>query len=146
MKSYNRQLSQDKDDDFVQGVVGIDREWGGIFQYIDSLYILLQYANEVKTQGDNPVGFETIDFRRIFNNAILGKVVYSIDARNTWKVKLTGVYNTSDHDSYIEPAVNWNKFNFNIEAGANIMSGHRDTFFGGYSQNDRFFITMTYQF
>lgn len=91
---------------------------------------MLQYANEVKIQVDNPVGFETIDFRRIFNNAILGKVVYSIDDRNTWKVKLTGVYNISDHDSYIEPAVNWNKFNFNIEAGVNVMSGHLDTFFG----------------
>ncbi|MCF6147672.1 MAG: hypothetical protein E3K37_03335 [Candidatus Kuenenia sp.] len=139
-------FNQDKDDDFVQGVVGIDREWVDIFQYTDSLYILLQYANEVKTQGDNPVGFETIDFRRIFNNAIFGKVAYSFDDSNTRQVKLTGVYNISDRDSYIEPAVNWNKFNFNIEAGVNVMSGHRDTFFGGYSQNDRFFVTMTYQF
>lgn len=139
-------FNQDKGDDFVQGVIGIDREWGGIFQSVDSLYTLLQYANEVTTQGNNPVGLETIDFRRIFNNAMLGKVVYSFDDSNTWKAKLTGVYNISDHDGYIEPAVNWSKFNFNIEAGIDVLSGPRDTFFGGYSQNDRIFITMTYQF
>lgn len=127
-------------------MIGIDREWGGVFQPVNSLYTLLQYANEVTTQGNNPVGFETIDFRRIFNNALLGKVVYSFDGSNTWKAKLTGVYNLSDHDSYTEPAVTWSKFNFNIEAGVDVLSGPRDTFFGGYSQNGRFFITMTYQF
>lgn len=139
-------FNQDKEDDFVQGVVGIDREWGSIFKSVDSLYTLLQYTNEVKTQDADPVGFETIDFRRIFNNAILGKVIYSLDDSNTWKAKLTGVYNLSDRDSYFEPAVTWSKRNFNIEAGVDVMSGTRDTFFGGYSQNDRFFITMTYKF
>jgi hypothetical protein len=139
-------FNQDKEDDFVLGVIGIYREWGCIFNTVDSLYTLLQYANEMEPQDTDPVGFETIDFRRIFNNAILGKVTYSFDDSNTWKAKLTGVYNLNDHDSYIEPAVTWSKRDFNIEAGVDVMSGPRDTFFGGYSQNDRFFITMTYKF
>ena len=139
-------FSQSDEDDFVQYVLGIDREWSGILKPVDSLYVLVQYANEIVTQHDNPVGFPTIDFRRILNNAVMAKVAYSFDGERIWTIKLEGSYNLGDKDSFLEPAIVWRKRSFELEAGIDILSGGKSRFFGGYRRNDRFYSKLTYKF
>ncbi len=137
---------QRNEDDFAQFVLGIDREWSGILKPVDSLYILLQYADEIVTQHDNPVGFATIDFRRILNKACMAKATYSFDAERRWTLKLEGSYNLGDKDGFFEPALIYRKRSIELEAGVDILSGGEQTFFGGYGGNDRFYTKITYKF
>lgn len=139
-------FKQRDEDDFLQYVLGIDREWSGIVRPVDSLYVLVQYANETVIQHDNPVGFPTIDFRRILANAVMEKLTYSFDSQRTWTIKLEGAYNLGDGDSFFEPAIIWRKRSFELEAGVNILSGGESTFFGGYGSNDRLYSKMTFKF
>ncbi|TAN42312.1 MAG: hypothetical protein EPN22_12830 [Nitrospirae bacterium] len=137
---------QDKRDDFVQHVTGVDKEWNNVFDGTGSLYMLIQYANEIKVQKDNPTKFDIIDFRRGLNNAILGKIKYNFDDKESWALKLEGSYNLGAHDNYIEPALVWKKGNVTAETGVGIISGQPDTFWGGYSRNDRVFTKVAWKF
>ncbi len=139
-------FKQREEDDFVQFVLGIDREWEGLFDATDSLYILLQYADERVTQHDSPVGFPTIDFRRVLNDALMIKTSYSFDSERRWTIKVEGSYNLSEGDSFVEPALVWRQSSYEVEAGVDILSGGKNTFFGGYGGNDRLYSKVTYKF
>lgn len=134
---------QEKDDDFIQYVGGVDREFS-ISGTDDSLYVLIQYANEIETQSDSPVNFRTFDNRRSLNNSFMSKLKYSFN--DNLAAKLEGSYNFSDKDSYFEPAVSWQKDSWEIEAGFGFFSGPENSFFGGYEKNNRFFFKASYFF
>ncbi|MEA2113252.1 MAG: hypothetical protein U9P63_01160, partial [Patescibacteria group bacterium] len=136
---------QQDEDDFIQYVLGADREWGEVFSPTDTLYVFIQYINEKKTQDDTPVPFEIIDFRRVFNNVAMGRIKYSPDG-DEWSFNLEGSYNLSDKDYYIQPSVGWKKSNFEVEGGIDILGGSGESFFGGYKDNDRTYIKIVWHF
>jgi hypothetical protein len=136
---------QENEDDFIQCVLGADREWNEVFGLTDTLYVLVQYVDEEETQHDAPVPFKTIDFRRVFNNAAMGRIKYSPDG-DKWSFKLEGSYNFSEKDYYIQPSVGWEKANFEIEGGIDVLGGPKDSFFGGYNRNDRTYIKIVWHF
>lgn len=137
-------FSQEDEDNFVQFVLGVDREWSRFLKATDSFYILIQYVNEIETQTNSPVQFDTIDFRRSFNNSLMGRLKYSFDQESRLALKFEGSFNFSDQDYYFEPAVVLQKNNFQIEAGVGLLSGRQQTFWGGYEKNDRVFAKITY--
>lgn len=138
---YFRQHGGDR---FIQYIGGIDREWGSVFRQTDSLYLLIQYADEtILSRGANPLLF---DFRRVFVKNVLGKLKYNVDDTREWSFKLEGSYNLRDRDSYIEPSIAWSRFAITIEAGVDIMDGRADTFWGTYRNNSRIFVKGAYQF
>ncbi len=141
-------VAQRGDDDFVQYVVGVDREWSAVVNPVDSLYVLLQYADEAVIRRDSPAGFAIYDFRRILNNAVMAKMVWAFDSEKRWSVKFEGSYNLGDGDSFAEPAVVWRSASgsFELEAGVDILSGRKSAFLGGYGANDRFYSKMTWKF
>lgn len=137
---------QREEDDFIQYVVGIDREWSGLLKPVDSLYVLLQYANEVVTRQDRPLPFSTIDFRRVLDNAIMAKVTYDFDSEKRWTVKFEAAINLEDGGSFFEPALVWRKHHVEWELGIDILSGGEGSFFGGYGENDRVYTKITCKF
>jgi hypothetical protein len=137
-------FDQDGADDFVQYVVGLDREWGQVFNPRDAFYILVQYANEILVQSDeaNPGG--NLDFRRIFDNALLYTVRYSFSEHVM--VKVRGSRGFSKGDSFLEPSLGWQQGAWELNAGLDLLSGPPETFFGGYSHNDRGFLRLIRRF
>ncbi len=134
---------QQQDDNFAQGVVGADREWAGVFKPEDTLYVLVQYADEMISKRHDSA-LPQIDFRRNLNNSLLSRIKYSFN--ENWAVKLDSSYNFSKGDSYIEPTVVWQQNRWEVEAGMGIFSGPKNTFFGRYKDDDRFFMKTTYNF
>jgi hypothetical protein len=139
-------FDQKEGDKFVQYVAGVDREWAEVFHQADSLYILLQYVNEIKTFSSHSIGSEFPDFRRIFNDCIMGRFTYAFDPRKRWDIRIRGIYNLHDHDWLIEPAITWRKGGFEIEAGVNIMGGPSGSFWGGHKENDRIYLKLTFSY
>ena len=139
---YDRKLGGD----FGQWVIGIDREWSGIFEPTDSLYILLQYADGFLDSNNPPAGMFNLDFRQAFNDCLMAKAKYSFNDRGRWSLDLEGLYNTDDRDSYLQPSVTWQKDRWRAEIGLVILSGRSDTFMGRWGRNDHFFIELTLKF
>ena len=133
---YIRQQNQD---DFIQYVVGIDRDWSGLIRPTDSLYALAQYANELKI-GRDSLEDTGIDFRRVFNNSLLGKLKYTFTEPREWGIRCDWTANMSNGSGYMEPALTWERSPFNIEAGYGWLLGDKETFWGSYSDNSRVFV------
>lgn len=139
-------FDQTGEDRFIQYVAGVDREWAGILREGDAFYVLLQYSNEIKTYSSRSLSSDMIDFRRVFNNAVTGRVTYSFDSQRRWTLKIKGSYNFSGGDSLLEPALAWRKDRFEIEGGVDILSGPASSFWGGYGNNDRIFLKMNIKY
>lgn len=135
---------QEAANDFVQYVVGVDREWGHVFYRQDTFYALVQYVNETRIQTVDSQGISNFDFRRVFNNALLYKLRYAFDEH--WSIKLKGSYNCLMGDSFHEPAFGWQDGHWEVEVGVDLLAGGAQSFFGGYSHNDRGFLRCTYHF
>ncbi|NTW36449.1 MAG: hypothetical protein HGB17_10010 [Syntrophobacteraceae bacterium] len=146
LRSEVGHFNQRGDDDFVQVVAGIDREWSGVLRPVDSFYALLQYADEAVTRHESPVPLETIDFRRVLNKSVMLKTHYTFDSERQWTLQLEAALNLDDGGSFIEPALVWRKRNIEWETGIDILSGNRTTFFGGYGRNDRVYTRITCKF
>lgn len=132
--------------DFVQYVVGVDREWVGIFFEDDTFYALVQYADSTVT-NQVPTLPDTFDLRRVLDNCLMAKIKYSPTDSKIWEFGIEGSYNLRDHDWLLTPSVA-KKINdeLNIKLSADLLGGPADSFFGGYKKNDRIAITATWFF
>lgn len=139
-------FEQERADDFMQFVVGLDREFGNLVRPSDSFYVLVQYADESVLHHETPYGVTTFDMRRILTRCLMGKMHYSIDGSREWSLKLEGVYNLDQHDTYVQPAIVWRKDSLEVETGVDLLMGGADTFFGGYGMNDRLYVKGIYMF
>lgn len=128
----------------IQYIGGIDREWGNVARQSDTLYLLLQYADETVLTGG--AAHLLPDFRRVFVKSIMGKMKYSLDDSKEWSIKLDGVLGTLRGDSYFEPSVVWRRSDVSIEAGFGFLDGAGNSFWGGYNGNNRLFLKGTYSF
>ncbi len=139
-------FNQSGDDKFIQYVVGADRQWSQMFQSSDSLFILAQYCGEEVTQANNPTGLPIIDFRRIFKNSIMAKAEYAPDENGPWRLRLETSYGLSEHGLYAQPSVGWRQDKYEIKAGADLFAGPKESFFGGYRDNNRLFAIISRHF
>jgi hypothetical protein len=140
---YFQQIDQDN---FVQGVIGLDKEWSGIIRPVDSFFILLQYANDIVTKHNNTINYVNYDLRRVLDNAIMIKSHYIFDSEKRWTVKIEGSFKLNKNDSYLEPAIVWRYKRAEVEGGVDILMGQKNTFFGGYKENKRIYLKMTVKY
>jgi hypothetical protein len=138
-------FDQDGEDDFVQYVLGADREWVNTIKPTDSFYVLIQYVHELKIHARSLGDPELTDFRRIFNNSLLARLKYTFSGER-WALKLEAVCDLADHDSYIAPTVILTLKNLEVELGVSMISGSTGTFWGGFASNDRLFLKGVYSF
>ncbi len=128
-------VNQQGDDSYIPFVFGVERLW----QFKNKeLFVLLQYANEVITRQVNPLS-QQYDFRRALNNALMWKTQLWMNQDRDWGFKLEGAYNFRYGGLYLEPAVFVKIKKIYLEAGYDLMSGPRDSFFGGWSAASRVF-------
>ena len=134
-------FDQEIGNNFFQYVIGVDREWNDVFRPTDNLYLLLQHA------GDTSSEFERVgDFRRGLSDSVILKAKYAFDDRERWALGLEAVYSLENSGSYVKPSVAYKKDNMTIEAGVAIMSGAKETFFGGYGRNDYGYLQVSWEF
>ena len=138
-------FAQHGEDDFVQYVLGADREWVNVIKSSDSFYALIQYVNEFKIHKRSLADPELTDFRRIFNHSLMSRLKYTFPGERL-ALKLEAVFDLVDHDSYIAPAVVLTLKSLEVELGVAVISGNPGTFCGGFASNDRLFLKMTYSF
>ncbi|GAX59128.1 UDP-N-acetylmuramate-alanine ligase [Candidatus Scalindua japonica] len=136
------------DDDYVEYVAGINYTFYDIlFGFLEEAMVVLEYAGEAifdeKISNNEFSG--SGDYFRPFKNSVLANINFKF-SENT-KFKVSGAINLGDDDSYIRPLFSHKLFeNTKCEAGVDIISGHKDTFFGRWRQNDRLFIMFTQYF
>ncbi|MFA4872180.1 MAG: hypothetical protein WC610_03965 [Patescibacteria group bacterium] len=134
-------FDQEIGNNFFQYVVGVDREWNNVFRPTDNLYLLFQYAGDTSSKSER-VG----DIRRSLSNGVMLKAKYAFDDSERWALGLEAVYNLENSSSYVKPSVAYKKNNMTIEAGVAIMSGAKETFFGGYGRNDYGYLKVSWEF
>jgi hypothetical protein len=136
---------QDRGDNFVQYVVGVEKTWQNVATPGDRAFALLQFCGEEVAEEDEDI-MELTDFRRVFKNALIGKAHYQFGQGSPWKIKFRGSYNLEEGDGFLEPALQWSGGNWKAEAGFQFVTGPEDTFWGGYNDNDSFFLKLTFKF
>ena len=82
----------------------------------------------------------------MLNRSALARIRYAVDDSREWTIKLEGSYNFQKQDSYLQPAIQWQRNNIELEAGFDLFSGKTDSFFGAYSGNDRGYLKGKYLF
>ncbi len=139
-------FEQKTSDNFLQVVVGVDREWTDVWNETDSLYVLLQSSKSFITKDHNSVA-GTYDFRRVLDDAIMCKIKYTPSDSSTWSWGAEGSYNFAKHDWFIEPNVA-KKFGSSVSAklAMDFMGGPDSSFFGGYNNNNRATVVVTWFF
>lgn len=136
-------FSQQGADNFLQYVIGLDREWTNVFNETDNFYCLLQYGNEAILDHNSA---KQLDMRRVLNNALLSRLRYTFSDSSRWSFTLENSFNLGQHDSYLEPSLVYKGSDYEIKAGLDLLFGTKDTFFGSYRDNNRLFTLLTVHF
>jgi hypothetical protein len=139
-------FNQDGEEDFIQYVIGVDKDWPNLFIHGDSLYTMIQYCDEPWSDNTRQSNFsKSNDYRRLFNNSILGKIDYSFNSEKINFI-IDYSYNLNKFSNYIEPMIKFILNDTDIEIGLTIFQGDKNTFFGNLNDRDRIFLRLTQNF
>jgi len=134
---------QDKGDNFLQGALGIRREFDGVFNDNDTLSILIQYSNEIIISEDSLI-VEMTDFRRGFNKSIVFRAFYEKGMNSPWRSEFEGSF--SKHDYFVKPEIIYSRDDWEIESGIEIAGGSKDSFWGKYNKVKSVFFKFIFNF
>ena len=86
--------------------------------------------------------FGSRQFSRPFEDAVVGSLTFKFS--DDTELELGGSYDFADGGSFVETELS-HRLNDHVRArvGSNFFSGPRDSFFGKWGGNDRFFVGMT---
>ena len=121
--------------------LGADRN----FEFYDpekQLNILLQYIYSYNNEG---VRYTANDLDHIFNNAFLTRIRYQFNYK--LRAELRTAFEFQQEGYYINPKIEYNMLeNLKLSAGADILMGSQDSFFGNYQDNSRMRFAVNYYF
>lgn len=134
----------DEDEDYLAFVVGARRDWSDLgLQSVSRLSVTLEYAGEVVTR-EVSAGQLVLPsaFDRTAANSLLGRAELEFDA-DTRLIKNAAI-NLDDGD-YAFDALLERHLNDRlvISGGFQIFAGPRDSFFGGWGDNDRGYVALS---
>ncbi len=136
---------QDHGDNFWQYVVGIRKEFDGVFTPTDTLSILVQYANEKVVSSDESI-VRVPDFRRDLNNSMLTRISYEKGAGSCWRLELEGTMNLDDGDYFVCPKIIYFKDYWQVEIGLQLVGGPQESFWGKYDKVNAFLANLILYF
>ncbi|MBI4824038.1 MAG: hypothetical protein HY805_07410 [Nitrospirae bacterium] len=142
----HRDTLHGNDDDFIAYIAGGSYSWDELGELIEKLSLYFEYAGEGITLGKrNPNRHSSSSYSRPFKNSVLGSLVFKFN--EDAEFQLGGSYNISDDDYYIQPKATY-KFSdkLKLKAGFDILRGDRETFWGKWRKNDRFFAHLIWHF
>lgn len=125
----------DRQDDFAQGVIGINYTWIDlIFEH--DLTLVLEYAGDATTsQADGAL--PGVRLNRILRGAILARLEYAVDDDLSFELN-AAVITHGDENALIHPGVRWNVTdNLRLELGGDVFVGPEETFFGQFKNDGR---------
>lgn len=125
----------ERQDDFVQGVIGINYTWIDlIFEH--DLTLVLEYAGDATThraEGALP----GVRLNRILRGAVLARLEYAVDDDLSFELN-AALITHGEENALIHPGVRWNVTdNLRLELGGDIFVGPEDTFFGQFKRDGR---------
>ena len=106
------------------------------------LNLLFQYIYSFNNEG---VTYGATDLDHIFNNAALARIKYQFNYK--LKGELRTAFEFQQQSYYINPKIEYTMLrNFKLSAGADILFGNRESFFGNYQDNSRMRFAVSYYF
>lgn len=144
--SYRDTLSGN-DDDFLAYIAGGSYSWDELgVDFLEKISLYLEYAGEeVINEKDNPKRYSSKAYSRPFQKSVLGSL--NIKFNEDVEFAFGGNYNFDEFDRYMQPKLTY-KFSdkLKLRAGMDILTGHKDTFWGKWRKNDRVFANLTWYF
>lgn len=135
------------DDDFWEYVTGFNYTSSGILtQLLEEIQVTVEYAGISVTRRRPPDSlYSDVGFGRGLTNSLLSKVDFKFSEDTRFEV--AGAVNFDDGDFSIQTVLThkaWDRITF--EAGYQWFEGPEDSFFGGWDENDRVFLSVTGNF
>ncbi|HVY61034.1 MAG TPA: DUF1302 family protein, partial [Planctomycetota bacterium] len=137
----------ERDDDYLQYVVGSHYTRGDILAAKDELRLILEYAGEWVTHHAKDEDVITASsFSRAFESAVLGRVAYK--PIEHLELQTTVAFLVKKPTSaFIQPQASYELGSHTkIKAGFDILEGNDDSFFGQYDKEDRFWMSLKLSF
>jgi hypothetical protein len=139
-------------EDRLQTIAGLNYTLEGLrLTWLDRVLFVAEYAREVVLEsrpdshivarGEAP-GIGDLAFR----NAVAGRVTFVLDEDT--QLKLTGTADLTRSFNYYAQVSLSRKLGdaIQIDAGFDVLHGSRQTFWGAWRDNDRFFVRLAYFF
>ena len=135
-----------RDEDYIQYVVGLDYTWADV-RPGQNLRLILEYAGEHVTSHDRePSVLPPTRLSRYLDGSVLTKLTYEFSETAKAQLKLAANLHGEDN-YYVQPSVTIDlREDLRLEAGLDILTGSRHSFFGQFRDNDRFFLKLAYSF
>jgi len=135
--------------DRFQGIAGINYTWDATgLRWLQQVIVIAEYAREtvLRTRRHSGIIDEPGIGPHAFRDAPVGRMTLKFTEET--QVKLTALLDLTRAPSYYAQAKVVHKVTdaLHVEAGLDFMAGDRDTFWGRFRDNDRFFFSAKYFF
>ena len=135
--------------DRFQGIAGINYTWDDTgLRWLQQVIVILEYAREtvLATRRHSGIIDEPGIGPHAFRDAPVGRVTLKFTEET--QVKLTALLDLARAPSHYAQAKVVHKVTdaLHVESGLDFMAGGRDTFWGRFRDNDRFFFSAKYFF
>jgi hypothetical protein len=132
-------------DPYFRLVGGIDRAFPRL-PVGESLSVGIQYALDTEPRQPGPLDLLDVD-RRLhpFQHALVVNTVWTYT--EFVKLRLRSYVNLAEGDFLLQPELAWQPIDsMTVVAGADVLGGRPDTFFGRYRHNNRLRLRIAYTF
>ncbi len=142
-----RDTAKGYDDDFLAYIIGGSYSWDDLgLEFIEKISLYFEFAGERITNAkDSRKRFSSTDYSRPLKRSVLGSLVFKFN--EDVDLRIGGNYNIDEYDHYIQPKLTY-KFSdkLKVKIGLDIMTGHKNTFWGKWRNNDRVFTNVLWYF
>ena len=144
-----RHTEQGDDDNFIAYIIGGSYNWNledYDLKFLKEVSLYFEFAGEEITDvihNENRVSSSY--YSRPFKESVLGSLNLKINEDT--EVHVGGNYNIDEYDYLIQPKLTHNfTDDLKLKAGLDLITGHKDTFYGKWRKNDRLFTNLTWHF
>ena len=142
--------------DRFQGLLGLNYTLDELgVSWLEQIVVVAEYAREIVLENrpasgvlrpSGALGLGDLLSSNVFRNAFVGRLIFKFTEDT--QLKLTGVLDISGSPNHYSQLKLTHKLTdaLNIETGFDLLTGPRDTIWGRWRSNDRFFFVARYLF
>jgi hypothetical protein len=143
---------RDGRDDRFQGIAGINYEWDELgLSWLERIHVIVEYSREVVISSNSRSAVLSLDDLAAlpnngFRNALIGRALFRFNEDT--QVEVGGTVNFDDSPNHYLKLALTHKLTdaIQVTTGIDLFNGSRDTFWGRWRDNDRFFFFLKYFF
>jgi hypothetical protein len=132
--------------DRFQAIVGVNYAWDELpVRWLEQVALIAEYARETPISSARPDLLDPVALRA-FRDTALARLAFKFSEDTS--LKLTAVLDfTGSPNHYLQAKVSHKLTDtWHVEAGFDVFGGDRDTTYGRWTDNDRFFLSVKYYF